>query len=197
MDSIHRRRLHPDGVPSAGGKSPRSVEMLESEMPSPIKTPVQIRVGGLGKKTIAVDLKKLGHSIGFLPPEIERGFLGVAFAFGAPFKFRGTGNRLLCCGKIFFEQQSGRDQLGSVIIKTIHDHIRREIRGRVPGLRIQSEQIADCVGILKLIKPAQHGVVADPGKFFAGIGDSVGDQFDHRQSFLLTRLTFIFWGHVP
>ena len=73
-------------------------------MPATVEASVEVGVWSLGKITIPVHLEKLGQSIGFLPPEIEGRFLGVAFANGTTLELRSPGNRLLCSGKLFFEQ---------------------------------------------------------------------------------------------
>ena len=106
-------------------------------------------------------------------------------------------DRRFSCRKVFFQQQSGGDQFRSVVVKPIHNHIGWEIRGWVPGLRIQSQQITDCIGIFKLVQSTKHGVIANPRKLLACLGNSVGDHFNHRKSLRLTGLGLMLRWHFP
>ena len=106
MSAGYGRRLYPNGIVSTFRNTFRPAQGQEAQMTTTKITSVQIRVRGFRNETVAIDLKKLGQTLGLFSLEIEWGLLGVKFAPRLIAEVCSADDRLLCRREIFFQQQS-------------------------------------------------------------------------------------------
>ena len=74
------------------------------------------------------------------------------FGLGLFLEVRGAFNRRLGRREVFLQQQAGGDELGAVVVEALGRDFRREILGRVPGVDVETEQVADGLSILRFVQ---------------------------------------------